>query len=83
MERVFGLLALLCGNEIAFGVADAPGWFKFDFEDSIVYNLMAFEDLGGFASLHLVVSMRYRYEWPVGQVSRSHIVIEKELFCLA
>lgn len=39
-----GLLARGRANEIDFSVADEPGWFLFNFDDSISYDLWACAD---------------------------------------
>lgn len=49
-------------SEIEFGAAENLGWFPFDFEDSILYDVRAFKDLQHTAISHLAVLVRYRVQ---------------------
>lgn len=59
VDPVRGLLELACSNEPDFGVADEPGWFPFNFEDNVVYDLRAFGDPVRSTVTHPPVSVRY------------------------
>lgn len=39
------LFGLARANKMHFGVEDKSGWFPFNFQDSIVYDLRELEDL--------------------------------------
>lgn len=44
VDQVLALLALVSSNEIDFGIAEESSWFSLTFEDSLVYDLRAFEN---------------------------------------
>lgn len=53
------LPALVRAYEIYFVVAEQPSWFSYNFEDSLLSDVVAFAELGRFAILHHAVSIRY------------------------
>lgn len=62
-DPVLGLLALTRPNETDSGIANEPGWFPINFEDSIVYNQPEVEDLERSVVTYPAVFVRYRDEW--------------------
>lgn len=60
VDPVLCLLALACGDEIGFGVAEKQGWLTFNFENSIVYDLKTFDNPGRFLITHPAVFLRYQ-----------------------
>lgn len=59
VDLVPGLLASALANEIDSGVQEEPDSFSFNFEDSLMYDHRAFENLGRSATKHLAVPVRY------------------------
>lgn len=53
------LLALARANEIDFGATEEPGWFPFNFEESIVYDLIILGDPICSFITHAAVPVRY------------------------
>lgn len=59
MDPILGLLALAHAMKIDFGVAEKLGWTPYNFEDSVVYYLMALEDIVCSATKYPAVPVRY------------------------
>lgn len=62
-DVVLCLLPLACAYEISLDVAKEPGWFALNFKDSILYDLMTFDDPGRSAVTHPVASVDSQDEW--------------------
>lgn len=59
IDSILGSLELACANNVNFGVAEEPGWFSFNFNNSVMYSLRPVQDPGRSAILHPTGPGRY------------------------